>query len=134
MRRRSTAFCSTKNGESARLGASSRVRTHLDGINLALELASLGGGDRGGNDGPRDTASTAEGGLGGDEDVGDVLVLAEEGEVEQDLNGLGVWWRRWVSHLGGAEDVERDEPAVMMMISEIPRLRVCSAPRTVNED
>ncbi|KAI3486741.1 hypothetical protein L1887_49691 [Cichorium endivia] len=62
----------------------------LDGLDLALELAGLVGGDGGGDDGAGDAAGPAEGGLGGDKDVGDVLVLAEEGQVEDDLDGLDV--------------------------------------------
>lgn len=45
----------------------------LDRLNLALELARLAGGDAGRDDRAGDVAGTAEGSLGGDEDVGDVL-------------------------------------------------------------
>ena len=62
----------------------------LDGQNLGLEVRALVGGDGGSNDGARDTAGATEGSLGGDKDIGDVLVLAEERQVEQNLNGLGV--------------------------------------------
>lgn len=66
------------------------VVTHLDGINLALDLPGLTADDGASNDGPRDTASASDGRLGGEEDVRDVLVLAEEGQVEEDLDGLSV--------------------------------------------
>jgi hypothetical protein len=62
----------------------------LDGQDLGVELSSLVGSDRGGDDGSGDTAGSAEGGLRGEEDVGDVLVLAQEGKVEENLDGLGV--------------------------------------------
>ena len=45
----------------------------LDGDDLCGKLLRLASGDAGGNDGPRDVASTSERGLGGQENVGDVL-------------------------------------------------------------
>ena len=62
----------------------------LEVIDLGLELAALVRGNGGSNDRARDTTGATKGDLGGDEDVGDVLVLAEEGQVEDDLDGLGV--------------------------------------------
>jgi hypothetical protein len=62
----------------------------LDGQDLGLEVRALVRGDGGSNDGTRNTAGTTESSLGGDKDIGDVLVLAEERQVEQNLNGLGV--------------------------------------------
>lgn len=62
----------------------------LDGDDLSRKLPSLVGRDGRGDDGSGDTASSAESGLGGKEDVRNVLVLAEEREMEEDLNGLGV--------------------------------------------
>jgi len=62
----------------------------LDSQDLGLEVRALVGGDRAGNDGAGDTAGTAESGLGGDENVGDVLVLAKKRQVQENLNGLGV--------------------------------------------
>jgi len=47
----------------------------LDGINLALELFRLAGGDTSGDHRPRDVASTSKGSLGGDENVWDVLLF-----------------------------------------------------------
>ena len=46
----------------------------LDSLNEARELLILIRGDTSGDDGPGDTASPAEGSLGGDEDVRDVLL------------------------------------------------------------
>lgn len=52
-----------------------RSTTHskLDCLNLALQFTGLIGRHTGGHNGSRDTTSTAESGLGGDEDVGHVL-------------------------------------------------------------
>lgn len=49
----------------------------LDINNLILELRPFVGGHAGCNHGPRDAAGAAEGGFGGDEDVGDVLLKGE---------------------------------------------------------
>merc|ERR1712183_195359 len=62
----------------------------LDGLNLRLDLRALILGDTGSNDRSADTTSSAERLLGPDEHVGDVLVLAEQRDVEQDLQGLRV--------------------------------------------
>ena len=62
----------------------------LDGLDLALELAGLVGGDRARDDGAADTTGATEGGLAGHEDVGHVLVLAQQGKVEHNLDGLDV--------------------------------------------
>ena len=62
----------------------------LDGQDLGLEIRTLVGGDGASNNGAGDTAGTAESGLGGDENVGDVLVLAKKRQVQENLNGLGV--------------------------------------------
>lgn len=51
------------------LARSERRETNLDGVNLGLELPGLVGSNGGGDDGAGDTASTSEGGLGGNEDV-----------------------------------------------------------------
>lgn len=56
----------------------------LEGPDLLHEVGGLVGGDRASNDGARDTAGTAERHLARDVDVGDVLVLAKEGQVQQD--------------------------------------------------
>lgn len=56
----------------------------LDGADLVGELTGIVGGDGHGDDGTADTTGTAKGHLGGNVDVGDVLVLAQKGEVEND--------------------------------------------------
>ena len=55
----------------------------LDGRSIVFE-------DGESDDVAGDTSGAAKGGLGGDEDVGNVLVFAEEGEVEENLDGVGV--------------------------------------------
>jgi hypothetical protein len=62
----------------------------LEGADLAHEVGSLVGRDASSDDGPGDTASTTESHLGGDVDVGDVLVLAEKRQVEEDGERGGV--------------------------------------------
>jgi hypothetical protein len=62
----------------------------LEGADLAHEVRGLVGGDGAGDDGAGDTAGAAESHLGGNVDVGNVLVLAEEGQVEEDGQGAGV--------------------------------------------
>lgn len=62
----------------------------LQGPNLSLQLRRLIGGDRGRDDSAGNTAGTPKGDLRGDKNVGDVLVFAEEREMEEDLEGGGV--------------------------------------------
>ena len=62
----------------------------LEGADLAHEVGSLVGGDASSDDGPGDTASAAESHLGGDVDVGNVLVFAEKRQVEEDSERGGV--------------------------------------------
>ncbi len=62
----------------------------LECDDLRLELRSFHHCDSTGNDWPRNIAGTAKGLLRADEDVGDVLVFAEEGKVEKNLEGLSV--------------------------------------------
>jgi hypothetical protein len=64
--------------------------THLDSNDLRVQLPSLVGSHTSSNDSPRDTASTPQSSLGGQEDVWDVLVFAEEGKVKNDLDWLDV--------------------------------------------
>ena len=56
----------------------------LDGADLVGELTGIIGGDRDSNDGTADTTGTTKSHLGGNVDVGDVLVLAQKGQVEND--------------------------------------------------
>ena len=66
----------------------------LDGIlkflNLGLELRAFLGNDGAGDNRAGDTAGAAEGSLGLDENVGNVFVLAQQGQMQQDFKGLGV--------------------------------------------
>eukprot|EP00537_Pseudo-nitzschia_pungens_P011199 CAMPEP_0172392148 /NCGR_PEP_ID=MMETSP1061-20121228/8364_1 /TAXON_ID=37318 /ORGANISM="Pseudo-nitzschia pungens, Strain cf. pungens" /LENGTH=160 /DNA_ID=CAMNT_0013122933 /DNA_START=432 /DNA_END=914 /DNA_ORIENTATION=+ len=62
----------------------------LHAINGALELGCLVGGDGARNYGTRDSAGASKGYLAGHKDVWDVLVFAQEGQVKQDFDGLGV--------------------------------------------
>ena len=72
--------------------------------------ATFVGEDGAGNDGAGDAAGTAEGGAGVDEDVRDVLVFAEEREVQQNSKGLRVGSEddqlrdTTVQRLGGCEE------------------------------
>lgn len=62
----------------------------LQGTDLPLQLGRLVGGDGRRDDSAGNTTGTPKGNLGGDKDVGDVLVFAEEWKVEEDLEGGGV--------------------------------------------
>lgn len=62
----------------------------LDRLDLALELARLVRGHAAGDDRARHAAGAAEGDFRGDKDVGHVLVLAQQGQVQHDLNRLDV--------------------------------------------
>lgn len=62
----------------------------LESVERGLELRSLGHGDGGSNDGAGNTTGPTKRSLGLHKDVRDVLVLTEEGDVHQDLDGLGI--------------------------------------------
>lgn len=62
----------------------------LESLDLARQLRQLVGADAGGNDGTAHTASTSEQRLARDVDVRDALVFADEGDVEDDGERLGV--------------------------------------------
>lgn len=59
----------------------------LQGADLGHQIGGLVGGDGSGNDAPGDTASAAERHLGGNINVGNVLVFAKERDVEDDGKG-----------------------------------------------
>lgn len=59
-------------------------------MNLGVQLPSLVGSNTGSDNRPRNTASPTKGSLGRQEDVGDVLVLTEEGEVKDNLYRLDI--------------------------------------------
>ncbi len=62
----------------------------LDGLDLRLEFRAFVGGHRARNNWAGDAAGTAERLLRRDKDVRDVLVFAEQGEMQQNLEGLRV--------------------------------------------
>ena len=62
----------------------------LDGVDLGLDLRTLVLGNTGTNDWPGDATGTAQSLLGADKHVGDVLVLAQQRNVQQNLQGLAV--------------------------------------------
>lgn len=62
----------------------------LESADLVHEIRRLVGGDAGRDDGAGHTTGAAKSGLGGNVDVWDVLVLAEEGKVEEDGERGGV--------------------------------------------
>lgn len=62
----------------------------LDGADLVGQLGGLVGGDRASNHGARDTGGTAQSHLAGNVDVGNVLVLSEEGQVQDNSQGRGI--------------------------------------------
>ena len=61
-----------------------------DGDDLRRELGSVIGQDGARHDGAGHAAGSSEGNLGGDKDVRDVLVFAQQRQMEEDLQGLGV--------------------------------------------
>lgn len=70
---------------------------HGESLNLVAESADLGvevrrlvRGEGHSDDRARHTAGAADGGLAGEEDVGDVLLLGEEGEMQHDAERLRV--------------------------------------------
>lgn len=62
----------------------------LQSADLAHQVGGLVGGDGGSNNGAGDTTSTAKGDLRGDVDVGSVLVLGQERNVQEDGQRGGV--------------------------------------------
>lgn len=70
---------------------------HGESLNLVAESADLGvevrrlvRGEGHSDDRARHTAGAADGGLAGEEDVGDVLLLGEEGEMQHDAERLRI--------------------------------------------
>jgi hypothetical protein len=62
----------------------------FDGPDLSHEITGLVGGDAGRNHRTRDTGCTAQSELAGDENIRDILVLAEKGDVQKDSQGVRV--------------------------------------------
>lgn len=75
----------------------------LQSPDLAHQVGSLVAGDGSGDNGAGDTAGTAEGDLGGNVDVGRVLVLSQEGDVQKNGQGRGVGGKD--NNLRGAKSV-----------------------------
>lgn len=67
-----------------------RLDLVLDGVDLVLHRRSVVGGDRSGNHWSGNTTGSAQSGLGWHENVWNVLVLTQQGEMQQDLDWLGV--------------------------------------------
>ena len=99
----------------------------LELLDLVLELAALVGGDAGGDHGTGDATGPSQGGLAGDKDVGHVLVLGEEREVEEDLDGLSVGGHddhladATVEGLGGLVGALFDLLVVGRLVDEAPQ-------------
>ncbi len=53
-------------------------------------MGSIVGGDTGSDDRAGNTTGSSEGNLGGDEHIGNVLIFTEQGQVKEDLEGLGI--------------------------------------------
>jgi hypothetical protein len=64
--------------------------THLNSQDLSIQLPSLIGSNTSSNNRSADTTSPTQSSLGRKEDIRDVLVFTEEGEVEYDLDGFDV--------------------------------------------
>lgn len=62
----------------------------LDGVDLGLDGGSIVGGHRSSDNWSGDTTSSAQSGLGRNKHVWNVLVLAQQRQVQQDLDWLGV--------------------------------------------
>ena len=67
-----------------------KTYSKLDGLDLALKLPSLVGCDRARDDRARNTTGPTKSSLAGNKDIRNVLVLAEQGKVEDNLDGLDV--------------------------------------------
>ena len=62
----------------------------LHAVDAPFELGGFVGGDGGGDDGTGNAAGTAEGDLAGDKDVRDVLVLAQQRQMQQQHPRMGM--------------------------------------------
>lgn len=77
--------------------------THLDRNNLRIQLPTLIRRHTRRNNGPTNSTRTSQRGLAWQEYVGDVLVFTEEREVEEDLDGFGVYGSTGKRRRGGEE-------------------------------
>lgn len=87
----SRSFCQWK--KKKKKSHKQSLNGHLNRLDLWLELRPLFYSDWGSDNGARHPTGPAQGLLGADEHVGDVLVLAEQRQVEDDLQ-----WFRISSH------------------------------------
>lgn len=62
----------------------------LDVIDLALQLAAIIASNRAGNNRSAHTTSPPKSSLAGDKHIRDILILTEQRQVQDDLEGLGV--------------------------------------------
>ena len=97
----------------------------LHGLDLVGQLLVIALHDGEGDDVAGDLGGASEGGLAGDEDVGDVLILAQEGEVEEDLDGVGVTGKddeigeATVEGLGGLVGALTDQLGVAGLLDDV---------------
>lgn len=107
----------------------------LDGVNLVLDGRSIVGGDGGCDDRSGDTAGSAKRSLGWNKDVRNVFILAQERQVEQDLDWLGVCSHddelrdTSVQRLGGLVGTLLELSQVLCLLDQVENLlaqaRVC---------
>ena len=60
------------------------------GADLVSQVTAFVGDDRAGDDGTTDSASSSQGNLAGNKDIRHVLVLAEQGQVQQNFKWFGI--------------------------------------------
>lgn len=97
----------------------------LDVQNLRLQVRGFVGGDRSSNDRARNTTGTAQGSLGGNKDVGNVLVFTKERKMKKNFKRLGISYKINEYHIN-TQITKNNLPAIMMN-SEIPLFKVLVA-------
>ena len=97
----------------------------LDVQNLRLQVRGFVGGDRSSNDRTRNTTGTTQGSLGGNKDVGNVLVFTKERKVKKNFKRLGISYKTNEYHIN-TQTTKNNLPA-MTMNSEIPLFKVLVA-------
>lgn len=106
----------------------------LDSLDLGVQLPSLIGGNTGGDNRPRNTASPTESSLGRQKDIGDVLVLTEEGKVEDDLNRLDIGGHdnefadTSVKGLGGFVGTLLELLVMLSLLDQVENLKILISP------
>lgn len=66
----------------------------LDVQDLRLQIRGFVGGDGSRDDGARDTTGTTQGSLGGNKDVGDVLIFTQKRKMEENFQRLGIGYQK----------------------------------------